>query len=197
MVLQILTVGHSSGPAEDFVTLLRAAGVQAVADVRSQPSSSFAPQYNRRELTRTLVETGVQYVFLGRELGGRPNGPGMYDRDGHVLYERVAASELFSTGLRRLMSGSEKARVAMMCSEEDPTNCHRRLLIGRVLRGHGAEVLHLRGDGTIQTEAEVSAQERLRYPDRYQETLFGHEEAEWRSIRSVSGGTRRPTSSAS
>jgi uncharacterized protein (DUF488 family) len=193
----VLTVGHSNGQANAFLDLLRAASVQVLVDVRSQPTSAFAPQFDRVRLTEDLETSGIRYVFLGTELGGRPQGPGMYDKDGHVLYGRVADSDRFKDGVRRLTTGIEQYRIAVMCSEEDPTNCHRRLLVGRVLRMQGVDVQHLRADGSMQTEAEVAAAERLRYPDRYQEKLFGGEETEWRSIRSVSGGTRRPTSSAS
>ena len=171
--------------------------MEVIADVRSQPRSTYAPQFDEVSLRNALRAKGIQYVPMGEELGGRPSGPGMYDKDGHVQYDRVAASEKFKHGLERLLTGSSGHRVAILCTEEDPTNCHRRLLIGPVLRGHGVEVEHLRGDGSIQSEADVGADERLRYPERYQETLFDHEEDQWRSIRSVSGGIPRPSSSAS
>jgi uncharacterized protein (DUF488 family) len=193
----VLTVGHSNGSTKVFVDLLLAAGVEVVVDVRSQPKSSFVPQFDRMALSAELPRSGIRYVFLGSELGGRPSGPGMYDKDGHVLYGRVAESDRFKDGIRRLEGGIEQYTVAIMCSEEDPTDCHRRLLIGRVLRQHGVDVRHLRGDGLIQTEDELAVAERVRHPDRYQQSLFGGGEAEWRSIRSVSGGTRRPSSSAS
>lgn len=197
MAQAVLTVGHSNGAAEGFCGLLGSAGVEILVDVRSQPSSSYAQQFDRVPISKSLSSSGIRYVFMGTELGGRPRGPGMYDRDGHVLYGHVAQSDGFKHAIGRLLVGISANSVAIMCSEEDPTNCHRRLLIGRVLQMHGVQVRHLRGDGSIQSEAEIAEAERIRYPDRYQQTLFGQEEAEWRSIRSVSGGTRRPSSSAS
>jgi uncharacterized protein (DUF488 family) len=193
----ILTVGHSNGSAQAFVRRLLQAGVEVVADVRSQPRSLFAPQFDESNLKESLDSSGIRYVSMGRELGGRPSGEGMYDKDGHVLYHRVAASDRFQEGIDRLIAGSRDFRVAVMCTEEDPVNCHRRLLVGRVLKGRGVEVQHLRGNGTVESEPEVAERELLRYPERFQEALFGEKETEWRSIRSVSGGTRHPSSSGS
>lgn len=197
MSARVLTVGHSSGAARALAELLVASGVNVVADVRSQPRSTFAPQFDESNLRATLDSFGIGYVPMGRELGGRPSGEGMYDKDGHVLYNRVAATDRFQVGIRRLVAGSREYLVAVLCSEEDPVNCHRRLLVGRVLRDQGVEVLHIRADGRIQSETEVAEQELLRYPERYQEPLFESKEATWRSIRSVSGGTRHPSSSGS
>lgn len=192
-----MTVGHSNGSAQAFVGGLRRAGVEVVADVRSQPRSLFAPQFDESNLKAILETSGIGYVPMGRELGGRPSGEGMYDKDGHVLYDRVAASDRFLDGIERLISGGRDFVVAVMCSEEDPINCHRRLLIGRVLGGRGVAVQHLRSNGTIESEEEVAERELRRYPERFQEALFGEKETKWRSIRSVSGGTRHPSSSGS
>lgn len=193
--LRILTVGHSSGDPAELAMTLRAHGVAVLADVRSHPSSAYAPQFNELALADTLRSRGIRYVPMGAELGGRPTGAGMYDKDGRVQYDRVAATPRFQAGVARLVAGSRVHRVAILCSEEDPTNCHRRLLVGRVLRTQGVVVEHLRGDGTIQTEDEVAAAERVKYPERYQQSLFGARENEWKSIQSVSVDTRLRNSS--
>jgi uncharacterized protein (DUF488 family) len=193
----ILTVGHSNGDSSDFAAMLQRVGVEVVADVRSQPTSAYAPQFNEQALSDALHSYGIRLVPMGSELGGRPKGPGMYDNEGHVRYDRVAASGRFQDGLQRLVAGCKTYRVAMMCSEEDPTNCHRRLLIGRVLRTNGINVLHLRADGAMQTEEEVAALELIKYPERYQRTMFDPREEQWRSIQSVSEGTRPQNSSPS
>lgn len=192
----ILTVGHSHHPIDHFTTILKGADVQVVADVRSSPYSRFSPQYNSYDLRRSLTAISVQYVPLGPELGGRPKDSGLYDPDGHVNYERLAASAAFNRGIERLVEGASRYRVAILCGEEDPTDCHRRLLVGRVMALRGFEIMHLRGDGRLEDEAAVSARERIEHPDRYQSSLFGRKEEGWRSIRSVSGSTVRRTSSA-
>jgi uncharacterized protein (DUF488 family) len=184
----IFSVGHSNHELDHFVGLLRAHDIECVVDVRSSPWSRFAPQFNRQALERTLPLQGVRYLFLGRELGGRPQGPEYYDEDGHALYSRVAETPLFDAGLRRLEHEGRARPVAMMCSEEDPTNCHRRLLVARVLGERGVRIDHIRGDGRIEHEAELE-------PVPVQQTLFA-EETPWRSTRSVLQRPTHETSSA-
>ena len=81
--MRIFTVGHSTHAAEAFVALLRTHGVTAVADLRSAPYSRFNPQFNRETLARALEAQRIRYVFLGRELGARPDDPACYE-DGRV-----------------------------------------------------------------------------------------------------------------
>ena len=188
----IWSVGHSTHAMPAFLELLEAAGIQVVADVRSQPFSRFNPQFNRRELRAALRDAGLDYVFLGEELGGRPPERELYDEAGHVLYGELAKNPRFRGGLRRLIEGAERFRVAMVCSEEDPTHCHRRLLITRVLCDEGVSVLHIRGDRTTIAEADLQAADR----SETQAMLFG-EERTWRSTRSVSRSTPQKSSSRS
>lgn len=171
--------------------LLATAGIEVVADVRSQPSSRFNPHFNRASLREALVGRRIRYVFLGHQLGGRPPEQEFYDDEGHVLYDEVARSERFRAGLRRLMEGAETFRVAMLCSEENPTNCHRRLLLTRVLSLDGVSVEHIRGNGTILSEAQLSEL----VTEVRQDALFEGEDGAWRSTQSVSRSTRRKTSS--
>jgi uncharacterized protein (DUF488 family) len=192
---RLFTIGHSNHPIDGFIAVANAAGVQVIADVRSSPFSRIAPQFNLREFRQSLSSAGIQYVPMP-ELGGRPSDPHYYDPDGHVSYERLAGSSDFQHGLDRLQEGMSKYRVSIMCGEEDPIDCHRRLLVGRVLAMRGVEVVHVRGDGQLEDEAATTAREQIEHPNRYQPSLFGRKEEEWRSIRSVSGSTAPPTSSA-
>ncbi|MCA1704770.1 MAG: DUF488 domain-containing protein [Actinobacteria bacterium] len=182
-VQSIWTIGHSSHEMPRFVKLLQDACIDVVADVRSQPFSRFNPHFNREPLRTALREPDIRYVFLGGELGGRPPESEFYDGDGHVLYGCVAETSRFRAGLERLLDGAASYRVAMMCSEEDPTNCHRRLLITRVLVDKGVLVVHLRGDGTKVAESVLTSADPVQPP------LFEEEDPAWRSTRSVSRNT--------
>ena len=118
-----------------------------------------------------------------------------YDADGHVRYDRVAESPLFLAGITRVESGIARYRVALLCSEEDPSGCHRRLLVGRVLAGRGTAVWHIRGDGRLQPEGDLVAAAAAAAP---QATLFALEDVTpWRSIRSVLPKNGQPSSSDS
>ncbi len=180
---RVLTIGHSNHTVEHFVSLLKAHGIQVVVDERSQPYSKYATQFDQDLLKPILQNAGIRYLYLGRELGGRPEGDEFYDEEGHVLYDRVAASSLFQEGLTRLERGIREYNVAMLCAEENPAGCHRRLLVGRVLLDRGFQVAHIRGDGRIQSEEEVAAELD---PNRDQLSLFQKAEEEpWKSIPSV------------
>lgn len=181
----VWTIGHSSHPLDTFLDLLAQHQIALLADVRSHPYSRHAPQFNRQGIQRPLRARAVGYLFLGDLLGGRAEGKQFYDEQGHVLYDRVARSPEFQRGIQRLLDPIQSSRVALMCGEEDPADCHRRLLIGRVLRARGIDVIHIRGDGTIQSEEELAAQERFR-KTKGQLTLFDMGEPdEWKSTQSV------------
>lgn len=179
----VWTIGHSNQSLEQFLSLLKTHSVDVAADVRSQPYSKYAPQFDHDAMKRALSDSGLRYVYLGRELGGRPEGKDFYDPEGHVLYDRVAATSIFQEGISRLERGIREFRVAVVCAEEDPVACHRRLLVGRVLIDHGFRVEHIRGDGRIQTEEDVAAK---RESDKEQLSFFQQAETEsWKSIFSV------------
>jgi uncharacterized protein (DUF488 family) len=168
---------------------LRRHAIEVLVDVRSQPYSRYAPQFNQEALRRAVTQAGIAYRYLGKELGGRPAQRAFYDEGGHVVYARVAQSGAFQQGLRQLAAASQRHRVAIMCSEENPAQCHRYLLIGRALAEHNITLHHIRGDGRIQTSDEL---ERAAGD---QPALPGFEEYRWRSTRSVS--PRRPRRSSS
>jgi uncharacterized protein (DUF488 family) len=156
---RLYSIGHSNHTLARLVQLLQNGGVTAVADVRSQPYSQRQPHFNRPELERELQRVEIAYGFLGRQLGGRPGQPELYDAQGRVNYERVRATPVFQQGLVELCRALEQFTVAMLCSEEDPLDCHRGLMIAPALVQRGIKPFHLRGDGSIESTAEF--EERL------------------------------------
>lgn len=150
----ILTIGHSRHSLERFAALLEAAQVTAIADVRSAPVSRFSPQFNKAALSASLPARGVVYEFLGKELGGRPARPELYTQ-GVADYEKLAAAPEFRAGLARLIELAERQRLAAMCAEADPLDCHRCLLIGRALAETEREVGHILPSGEIVTHAQI------------------------------------------
>ena len=193
--LSVYTVGHSDHQIEDLFRLLENHHIQAVADVRSSPYSQYVPHFNKDALEQALKEHGFMYVFLGHLVGGRPEGDEFYEEEDHVRYDKLAGSPEFKQGIERIVEGISKYRVALLCGEENPTDCHRRLLIGRVLAAKGVAVNHIRRNSSVQSEEDLTAEERDR-KTKGQETLFDfREEKAWRSTRSVSP-RRAPKSSS-
>lgn len=154
----LYTIGHSTHPIDRFIQLLSIHTISAVADVRSSPYSRFNPQFNRETLSPALAEAGIQYVFLGKELGARPADNGCYT-DGKVQFDLLAKSPDFLRGLERLQGGMESYRIALMCAEKDPITCHRTVLVCRHARRFAGTIRHILEDGGL--EENTAAQRRL------------------------------------
>ena len=150
----VLTIGHSNHPVEAFVELLQHHGVTALADVRSAPYSRFAPQFNREALDRSLKASSIKYVFLGRELGARPDERSCYE-NGRVQYARLARTDWFRSGLERVARGANDYRIALMCAEKEPLECHRALLVARALDELGVPVEHILPDGRLESHGDA------------------------------------------
>ena len=157
--MTLFTIGHSNHPPARFLELLARAEVTAVADVRSQPMSRWAPQYNKDALMSTLEACGIAYFYMGRELGGRPKEAAL--RTGAKPdYGKMAKAPAFRDAIARLKEECAKGKVALMCAEQDPANCHRFLLIARELAAQGVQIAHILPSGEIETQAET--EQRLR-----------------------------------
>jgi len=150
----IYTIGHSTHPIDHFIGLLQAHSISAVADVRSQPYSRFNPQYNREELASSLHAAGIDYVYVGKELGARSDDPTCYE-DGRVQFSRLANTDIFQSGIERVLMGSKKHLIALMCAEKEPLDCHRTLLVSRALEAKGVPIRHILADGGIEEQADT------------------------------------------
>ena len=148
-------------------------------DARSLPRSRFTPHFSAPTIERRLRDEGIGYEFMGEELGGRPKSDAFYDDAGHVLYDRLADSDLFFRGMMQLRTAVAQHRLAVMCSEEDPAKCHRYLLIARVLADLGYDVSHIRKDGRAERQADVM-----------QARLLSDSELPWRSPKPIANRKR-------
>lgn len=148
----LFSIGHSNHSIETFAELLQAYSVTAIADVRTSPYSRWSPQFSRDRLEGVLRDLGIAYVYLGKELGGRPARQELYA--GKVAdYEAMARTSEFASGLDRLRTGAQRYTVAMLCSERDPIDCHRCLLVGRHICGE-TSLAHIHADGRLETHTE-------------------------------------------
>ena len=159
--MKLFTIGHSNHQFSRFVELLEASSIDMVIDVRSLPRSRFNPQFDRETLERALLPHGIEYAFAGQFLGGRPRDPGCYkarvlpaegaDYLHEVDYPEVMKRDWFRKGIERLVELTEDHTATVMCSEENPAECHRHHLIYKYLRDNYSEidVRHIRGDGKV------------------------------------------------
>ena len=151
----IHTIGHSKHPIDRFIALLQQHDIDALADVRSTPYSRFNPQFNKEKLQTALASAGVRYVFLGEELGARTKDPSCYDEEGRVSYAKLAQTEPFRKGIERLLAGMQQHRIAIMCAEREPLECHRTILVSRELERAGVSVTHILQDGTLEPHGQL------------------------------------------
>ncbi|HVC60270.1 MAG TPA: DUF488 domain-containing protein [Acetobacteraceae bacterium] len=161
----VYTIGHSTHSIERFIELLKSASITAVSDVRSRPYSRMNPQFNREPLRKALRAEDVKYVFLGKELGARSEDRSCY-RNGQVHYDLLAKTELFREGTERVKEGARSFRIALMCAEKEPLECHRTILVARRLVEQGLKVKHILADGSTEDHEQTIERlvQRLRVP---------------------------------
>ena len=148
--LPLFTIGHSNHPIERFIALLRRHGVEVVADVRSRPYSRFVPHFGKERLARILGDEGLGYLFLGQELGGKPvqDDPPQARLD----YRARIKEPAFQQGIETLLDALADRRVALLCREREPLDCHRLHLICRYLRPMALDIRHILPDGEVEVQ---------------------------------------------
>lgn len=145
---EIFTIGHSNHTGDEFLALLRAHSIQTVADVRSSPYGRNR-HFDREFLAAALSEAGIEYLFLGRELGARRDEAAAYVGD-RADYDLIAGLPQFQAGIARLLELAPRRRVALMCAEKEPLDCHRTILVSRRLAAAGFSVRHILADSGLE-----------------------------------------------
>jgi uncharacterized protein (DUF488 family) len=172
MVKNLFTIGHSNHSLERFLELIKSQGIGSVIDVRSAPYSRYCPQYNKDALDKSLKSRGIEYIFLGKELGARRSEENCYV-DGKVKFEHTAKLPIFQNGLQQVLNEIKNHKSALMCAESEPLNCHRTILVCRQLKkiNPDLEITHILSDGT--TESHEQTLQRLIRLHKLEPELFG------------------------
>jgi len=173
-ILEIFTIGHSNHPLEKFLDLIEQARIDVIVDVRSSPFSKMVPHFNRDALERELRTRSIKYVFVGEELGGRSKGSADYE-NGQVVYSRLAAKPEFKATLDQIVESAQNSQVSLMCSEKEPLDCHRTILLSQSLQKFGIRVRHLLADGSSESHGEA-LQRLLEIHHLASPTLFDDDE---------------------
>ena len=171
---ELFTIGYSPHIPDSFLRILNKYKITAVADVRSSPYSQFKPEFNKDQIAEFLKKNGIAYVFLGDVCGARVEDPSCYV-NGKVDYALVAEHPKFKEGLKRIINGMEKFRIALMCAEKDPITCHRTILICRNLTSRGINIKHILSNGRIEDQKD-SEQRLLNLFKLNQPDMFRNEQ---------------------
>jgi uncharacterized protein (DUF488 family) len=174
MSMAIYTIGHSNHSARRFIDLLREAAIDCVADVRSTPFSRRNPQFSQKALAASLKDAGIEYWFLGDALGARPKDADCYE-GGKASYARIAATAAFQEAIDALIDVSHAKRVALMCAEKEPLDCHRTILVGRALALRDTELAHIHADSRVESQDEL--EQRLLHLAKEQVDLLSSRDA--------------------
>jgi uncharacterized protein (DUF488 family) len=170
--LIIYTIGHSNYESYQFIKILHSHSIETIVDVRSAPYSKYCPQFNMDTIKQALNNSGIEYLFLGKELGARPKEQDCYV-GGKVSFEKLRESEFFKKGMLQLLDETEKHNIAIMCSEKEPIDCHRAILISRVLTQQGVTVKHILSEKELMEHKDL--EEQLLKKCKVEETLFDTE----------------------
>lgn len=155
----IFSIGHGGKKIEDFITELKSFDIHFLLDVRSKPYSRWNPQFNQKALNLKLEENGIKYVYVGDTLGGFPKDRSCYDLNGKVVYDVIKDKDFFKEGLERLTTANEKQiKLAIMCSESRPEECHRSKLIGQELLKKKISLRHIVSDKLVKSQEMVMAE---------------------------------------
>lgn len=172
----LYTIGHSRHEFEYFLSLLRKFEINYLLDVRSTPYSKYAEIYNREQLERLLPAKGIKYCFMGKFFGARPDNMALYSQKGYLDFEKASHSDLFLKGMESVKLGLERGNhLVLMCTEKDPMDCHRAIMVARAFSLSGINARHILPDGRIQTQQELDGRLLDRYfPDRAQLSIFDY-----------------------
>lgn len=151
MPLSIYTVGHSNHNIDDLLRMLRTMQLQQLIDVRAYPSSARYPQFAGAYLQQALAASGIDYHWAGSQLGGmrkaRSTSPHYAIASSSLrAYADHMQTREFRTTITGLIDSARATRTVLMCSERDPSRCHRSL-IADYLSSRGVHVVHLIDNG--------------------------------------------------
>ena len=154
MVNNIYSIGHSNHNIEDLISLLASNKIEFVIDVRSAPYSKLHPHFNKNSFEVYLKNNKMRYLYFGGSLGGRSHVKDDYF-NGRVIYKRLAAKEEFKSAIKQIVKISSQHKIVLMCSEKEPLECHRTLLISQEIQKIGMSVLHIHSNGRIESQEEI------------------------------------------
>ena len=158
--MSVYTIGCSTNTLERFLELLKMHNINCIVDVRSTPFSKYTSQFNREGLQSYLKKQNILYIWMGKEFGARRDNKELYSIQGYLDFEKVIKDDEFLGGVDRIRNGISKGyRICLMCTEKDPIDCHRTILVSKGLDDNDIEVNHILQDGKLVNKKQID--ERL------------------------------------
>ena len=175
-ISKIFTIGHSNQSIDSYLSILELNKINCIVDIRSRPYSKYVNQFNKENLEKFLRNKHIKYIFMGKELGAKRNEKILYAKEGYLDFDKFSNTQIFISGIQRIKIGIEKGyRIAIMCTEKEPLDCHRTLLIARILYKEGYEVLNILENGEIKTQDCIEKELLdIHYPNRMQQDFFNN-----------------------
>lgn len=173
----LFTIGHSTHQLDEFLLLLSQYKIDYVLDVRSTPYSKYAENYNREILNKYLLSHNIHYSYMGAYFGARQENKTLYSQEGYLDFEKVRSTSLFLKGIDNVKKGlSQGYNIVLMCTEKDPFDCHRAIMVARGFELEGSDVKHILIDGSLMDQKELDKRLLDKYfPDRNQLTILDHD----------------------
>lgn len=155
-LFNLYTIGYSGFSIEDFIGVLKNNSIGAIVDVRSSPYSSRFELYNITSIKDCLNNKNIFYLFLGDELGARPKDRSLYTNN-VADFTKMAKSNAFIDGCKRIRDGLDKFPICLMCAEKDPATCHRTILITNAFRNSYPEIniFHIHPSSKIEPQEKL------------------------------------------
>ena len=155
MEREIFTIGYSAFELEEFIKVLHKYKIDGVIDVRSNPVSAYFTDYDKNNLATSLEREEIFYDNYKEEFGARQNDKKFFT-DGCLDFQKFMNSEQFQVGTSKVENLiNEGHKLALMCAEKYPQNCHRCIMVARYFSDNDYLVKNILADGEYQTQADV------------------------------------------
>lgn len=148
----LFMIGHSNHPLALFKQMIEREKITVLYDIRMIPFSRYVPQYNQTTLPETLRSWGISYLYQS-DIGPRVEGDTpLYDKNG-FNYDKALKRERIVEGLKLLASQLKaEDNVAIMATKKEPLECHRFLVLSRILQDMGHTIQHILPEETVETK---------------------------------------------
>lgn len=160
------TIGHSTRKLEDFIEIIRSYGIDCVMDVRSNPYSNnnYTRAFDREILEKAIKQSGINYMYMGEELGNRRK---------RSNFDNIIKEDMFKKGIRKIVEGIRRGHnIVLMCSERNPFNCHRSILLGYALKSNGVKVEHIIDESKSKTQERIEEEIFVTYEPNLKEDII-------------------------